>query len=175
ADLACYGKIIGGGMPIGAIAGRAEVMSGVDGGLWSFGDSSLPGASTTLYTGTFCKHPLAMAAARAVLNRIKDQGPELYVQLNQRTTRLVQALNAYCEERRVPIRVVQFGSLFRLSGPLLLQAPDVLDLLFYHLIEKGIYVWEGRNWFMSTVHTIADLEAVVRAFKQSTAEMFEGG
>jgi len=175
ADLACYGKIIGGGMPIGAIAGRAEVMSGIDGGFWRFGDSSLPGASATLYTGTFCKHPLAMAAARAVLNRIKDQGPELYTQLNQRTTCLVEALNAYCEERRVPIRVVQFGSLFRLSGPLLLQAPDVLDLLFYHLIEKGIYVWEGRNWFMSTVHTDADLEAVVRAFKQSAAEMFEGG
>jgi iturin family lipopeptide synthetase A len=175
ADLACYGKIIGGGMPIGAIAGRADVMSGIDGGMWRFGDSSLPGASTTLYTGTFCKHPLAMAAARAVLNHIKDQGPEMYTQLNQRATRLVEALNAYCEEGGVPIQVVQFGSLFRLGGPLLLQAPDALDLLFYHLIEKGIYVWEGRNWFLSTVHTDADLEAVSGAFKQSAAEMREGG
>ena len=176
ADLASYGKIIGGGMPIGkVVAGRADIMSGIDGGIWRYGDSSMPAANATLYTGTFCKHPLAMAAARAVLNHIKDQGPELYTQLNQRATRLVEALNDYCEEDRVPIQVVQFGSLFRLSGPLLLQSPDVVDLLFYHLIEKGIYVWEGRNWFMSTVHTDADLEAVVRAFKQSVAEMREGG
>jgi natural product biosynthesis luciferase-like monooxygenase protein len=174
ADIATYGKVIGGGMPIGAIAGRAAFMNGIDGGAWRYGDTSLPDARTTLYTGTFCKHPLAMAAARAVLKRIQTDGPEMFTELNRRTTRLAEDLNAYFAQDSVPIQVAQFGSLFRFGGPFQLHSPDGMDLLFYHLIDKGIYVWEGRNWFLSTAHTDEDIETVVRVVKESVADMREG-
>jgi acyl transferase domain-containing protein len=64
ADLATYGKIIGGGMPIGVIAGRKEYLDAFDGGTWQYGDGSIPEAGVTFFAGTFVRHPLAMAAAR---------------------------------------------------------------------------------------------------------------
>src|SRR5262249_12998256 len=73
ADLATYGKVLGGGMPIGAVAGTARFLDGIDGGHWSYGDASYPGATTTFFAGTFCKHPLTMAAARAVLKHLRAQ------------------------------------------------------------------------------------------------------
>ena len=61
ADLATYGKILGGGLPIGAVAGRAELLDALDGGQWQYGDASFPAAETTFFAGTYNKHPLAMA------------------------------------------------------------------------------------------------------------------
>ena len=88
ADLATYGKIAGGGLPIGIVAGRAPFMDGIDGGLWEYGDASYPRAETTYFGGTFCQHPLAMASARAVLAHLKERGPSLQAELNERTSRL---------------------------------------------------------------------------------------
>ena len=77
ADIATYGKVIGGGLPIGAIAGRAGFMDAFDGGHWSFGDGSFPEAAVTFFAGTFVRHPLALAAARAVLTHLKQNGNAL--------------------------------------------------------------------------------------------------
>jgi acyl transferase domain-containing protein/non-ribosomal peptide synthetase component F len=169
ADLATYGKIIGGGMPIGIVAGSAQFMDGIDGGAWSYGDGSYPQADTTFFAGTFCKHPLTMAAAKAALEQLKSDGPVLQETLNRRTSELAEKLNSYFESDDVPIRIVRFGSLFRFhfSGN--------MDVLFYHLLEKGIYIWEGRNCFLSTAHTDDDLEQLITAVKESVAEMRAGG
>ncbi len=169
ADLATYGKIVGGGLPIGVVAGSASIMDGIDGGFWNYGDASYPQADTTFFAGTFCKHPLAMAASLAVLQELKRQGPSLQEQLNQKTTDLAETLNQWFTEENVPIRIEHFGSLFRFVYP------GNLDLLFYHLIEQGIYIWEGRNCFLSTAHTEADIAALVQAVKNSTHELQEGG
>ena len=67
ADLATYGKVVGGGLPIGVVAGRREYMDALDGGGWSFGDASFPDVGVTFFAGTFVRHPLALAAAVAVL------------------------------------------------------------------------------------------------------------
>jgi iturin family lipopeptide synthetase A len=169
ADLATYGKIIGGGMPIGIVAGSEKFMDGIDGGGWSYGDNSYPQADTTFFAGTFCKHPLTMAAAKAALDRLKSDGPALQETLNRRTAELAEKLNSFFEGDEVPIHVVTFGSLFRFhfSGN--------MDVFFYHLLDKGIYIWEGRNCFLSTAHTDADLAYLVRAVKESIAEMRAGG
>ncbi|MBN1991918.1 MAG: amino acid adenylation domain-containing protein [Anaerolineae bacterium] len=169
ADMATYGKIIGGGMPIGVVAGRAEYLDGVDGGMWQYGDNSYPGAETTFFAGTFCKHPLAMAAARATLQHIKTQGPQLQARLNRQTDQLVATLNNYFSQNHVPIRVAHFGSLFRF------EFSGNMDLLFYHLLEKGIYVWEGRACFLSTAHTDDDLAAIIQAVTASIDELRAGG
>ena len=73
ADLVTYGKIVGGGMPIGVIAGHTRYMNAIDGGYWQFGDASAQGGNH-LFCWHLCKHPLTMVAAKAVLERIKQQG-----------------------------------------------------------------------------------------------------
>ena len=64
---------------------------------------------------------------------------------------------------------MKFGSLFRFhfSGN--------MDVFFYHLLSKGIYIWEGRNCFLSTAHTDADLDRLTTAVVDAVAEMREGG
>jgi natural product biosynthesis luciferase-like monooxygenase protein len=175
ADLATYGKIVGGGLPIGVVAGKARFMDPIDGGMWTYGDLSVPGARTTLYSGTFCKHPLAMAAGRAVLRRIKERADEIYPRLNRSTAQLAERLNTYFESENVPIHLSHFGSLFRLGGSFQLTSQDGMDLLFYHFIHKGVYVWEGRNWFLSTAHTDEEIQRMIDVVKESVAEMRDGG
>ncbi|WP_430014744.1 MupA/Atu3671 family FMN-dependent luciferase-like monooxygenase [Microcystis protocystis FBCC-A270] len=169
ADIATYGKVVAGGMPIGVIAGKAHYLDSIDGGMWRYGDKSYPGVDRTFFGGTFNQHPLAMVAARAVLTHLKEQGPGLQQQLTERTAALADTLNHYFQAEEVPIKIEQFSSFFRfaLSGN--------LDLLFYHMVEKGIYVWEWRKHFLSTAHTEADLAQFVQAVKDSVTELRQGG
>ncbi|MFN7557105.1 MupA/Atu3671 family FMN-dependent luciferase-like monooxygenase, partial [Microcystis sp.] len=169
ADIATYGKVIAGGMPIGVVAGKAHYLDGIDGGMWRYGDKSYPGVDRTFFGGTFGQHPLAMRTAKAVLTHLKEQGPGLQQQLNERTTSLADTLNHYFQAEEVPIRIEHFSSFFRfaLSGN--------LDLFFYHMVEKGISVWEWRKHFLSTAHTEADLAQFVQAVKDSVTELRQGG
>ncbi|KYC42614.1 hypothetical protein WA1_15545 [Scytonema hofmannii PCC 7110] len=169
ADIAIYGKIVGGGMPIGVVAGKATYMNGIDGGLWNYGDASYPEAEKTFFAGTFNKNHTGMAAARSVLQYLKNQGSTLQQQLNQRTSQLATTLNTYFDEENVPIKIVSFGSLFRFSFS------GNLDLLFYHLLVEGIYIWEGRNCFLSTAHTDQDIDRIIQAVKNSTEALRSGG
>src|SRR5581483_707189 len=153
ADIATYGKVLGGGLPIGVIAGKAAYMDAIDGGAWNFGDQSFPAAKTTFFSGTFCKHPFALAAGYAVLARMKQEGPALQEKLNLRVARFAHHLNSYFAQEGLPIKVASFGSLFRFSFSLQMTFSDHMNLLFYHLLEKGVYIWEGRNCFLSTAHT----------------------
>ena len=77
ADLATYGKVIGGGLPIGILAGKAKFMDALDGGQWSYGDDFVPEVAPTFFAGTFVRHPLVLAGVRAVLKHLKAQGPAL--------------------------------------------------------------------------------------------------
>jgi glutamate-1-semialdehyde-2,1-aminomutase len=169
ADLATYGKIVGGGMPIGVIAGKAAYMDAMDGGMWNYGDASYPQVETTFFAGTFCKHPLTMAAAKAVLKEMKKQGSTMQEQLNQRTAQLAETLNAFFSQKNVPIQIVHFGSLFRFTFT------GNMDLLFYHLLAKGVYVWEGRNCFLSIAHSEDDLNYLIEVVKESIEELRKGG
>ena len=169
ADLVTYGKIVGGGMPIGVVAGSARFMNAVDGGMWQYGDASYPSAQTTFFAGTFCKHPLAMAAAVATLEKLQQAGNELQTRLNERTARLASTLNAFFKEEEIPLHVVYCGSLFRFAYS------GNMDIFFYHLLNRGVYIWEGKNCFLSTAHSDDDLDRFVRVVKESIARMQEGG
>ena len=180
ADIATYGKCVGGGIPIGIIAGNSAYMDGIDGGQWNYGDNSYPQKLQTFFAGTFNKNPLSMAAARAVLKHLKKQGVGLQENLNQRTSKLITVLNTYFEQEYVPIKMINFGSMFRFiaSGNNELSQAIELDILFYKLIEKGVYMWEGRNGpacFLSTVHTDEDINYIIYAVKDCISEMCQGG
>jgi glutamate-1-semialdehyde aminotransferase/acyl carrier protein len=172
ADLVTYGKAVGAGVPIGVLAGKASYMSTIDGGLWNYGDASYPQVETTFFAGTYFKHPLIMAAAWAVLSHLKASGPALQQRLNQRTSELVETLNGHFEQEDVPVRIINFGSLFRFVYPRELK---FMDLFFYHLLAKGVYICETRTCFLSTAHTEEDLAHAVRAIKESVAEMRAAG
>ena len=172
ADIATYGKIVGGGLPIGIVAGKSEYLDAFDGGFWQYGDGSWPEAGVTFFAGTFVRHPLALAAAKATLEHLKAAGPQLQEQLNARTEQFVGRVNAHFERAGAPICLTHFGSLFYFQF-----APDWkwATLLFFHLRSKNVHIWEGRPCFLSTAHTDADIEQIEKAFRESTAEMQSGG
>ncbi len=172
ADMATYGKVLGGGMPIGALAGKASFMDALDGGMWQYGDESFPEAGVTFFAGTFVRHPLAMAAANAVLDHLKASGPGMQERLTARTVEFVRRLNQIFESCNVPSRVESFGSIMYFNFPADFRFGS---LLFYHLREKGVHIQEGFPCFLTTAHSDADLDAVVEAFHQSCREMQAGG
>ncbi|MEM9007592.1 MAG: aminotransferase class III-fold pyridoxal phosphate-dependent enzyme [Cyanobacteria bacterium P01_F01_bin.86] len=165
ADLATYSKIASGGLPLSIIAGKAHFMNHIDGGDWSFGDDSAPQVPTTFFAGTFCKHPLSLAAARAALQHLKDQGPTLQETLNQRTADLVDRLNAFTNSANMPIRFTRFGSFFAIALTQSQLTPTATNLLSYHLLNQGIYLRGGdKGGFLSTAHTSEDIDAIYTAF-----------
>ena len=181
ADIATYGKIVGGGMPIGIIAGKAAYMDRIDGGMWNYGDASFPDVEKTFFGSTFCKHPLSMAAALAILKQLKAQGPTLQEKLNQRTSQFIKQLNTYFEADEVPIRLANFGSLFApASSENLVSAENsaasmTLQLLCYHLLDRGIHFLGGAGHYLSTAHTDEDINCIIQAVKDSVRELQDGG
>ena len=168
ADIATYGKVIGGGLPIGMVAGSARYLDALDGGAWRFGDDSGPEAGVTFFAGTFVRHPLALAAARAVLQRLKQEGPDLQRGLNLRTTAFVERLRKVVAELGAPVQVNHFSSWFVVSFPHDLPLAPV----YYAMMrERGVHTWEGRPCFLTLAHTDADLDHVVAAVRATLAEM----
>lgn len=169
ADMATYGKIVGGGLPIGVVAGSADYLDGIDGGVWQYGDQSYPQADTTFFAGTFCKHPMAMASAKAVLSEIKRQGPQLQQRLSDKTNYLKTTLNRFFADAMIPIQIEAFSSLFRF------RFSQNLDMFFYEMLNRGIFIWEGRNCFLSAAHTDADIEIIITAVKDSALSLKVAG
>lgn len=172
ADLATYGKVIGGGMPIGVLAGRAKYMDALDGGKWAYGDDSYPEIGVTFFAGTFVRHPLAMAAANAVARYLKQTGPTLQQAINDRTSRFIGRVNSFLVERGLPMRFEHFSAVFFYDFH-----PDLhyANLLFYYLRNRGVHIWEGRIGHLSTAHTDEDLEQVYQAIRESILDMQAAG
>lgn len=178
ADLATYGKIVGGGLPIGILAGKAEFVDTVDGGYWEYGDGSYPEKEMTFFAGTFCKHPLSLAASRAVLQYMKDNGPAVQDRVTELTRYFVEEVNDLFEQEAVPLRVRHFASQFKFEtfGKFnITMMPAEMDLFFYMLMEKGIYTWEKRICFFSTEHTIEDANYFLRCIHDAVVELRAGG
>ncbi|HEY0513602.1 MAG TPA: amino acid adenylation domain-containing protein [Thermoanaerobaculia bacterium] len=171
ADLVTYGKAVANGLPIGVVAGKAAWMDAVDGGDWRYGDRSLPEADTTFFSGTFFRHPLVMAAAVAVLRKLKAS-PGLQEELGRRAARLGGALDALFAAAGLAARTVRFGSLLAFRFP---RDWPWADLFFFHLLEKGIYIWERRLCYLSTAHTEEDLQRVVEAVRETLRDLARGG
>ena len=172
ADMATYGKIVGGGLPIGIVAGKAEYMDALDGGFWQYGDASIPEVGVTFFAGTFVRHPLALAAAEAVLLKLKGGGSELQQSLAIKVHQFATDLNQHFARVGAPIKVEYFTSYFYISYPAELP---YAQLLFYQLREKGVHVWDHRPCFFTLAHTDNDIQLISRAFKDSVAELQSSG
>ena len=172
ADLGTYGKVIGGGMPIGAIAGIKKYMDALDGGTWQYGDNSQPEAGVTYFAGTFVRHPLALAAGKASLQYMKEKGPALQEGLNKLTAYLAGELNAICESTGIPLYSPSFGSLWKIKFKEELPYGELLFTLMRH---KGIHIWDLFPCFLTASHTKEEVDAIIAAFRESVDELIESG
>ncbi|WP_243049110.1 polyketide synthase [Dyella sp. RRB7] len=170
ADLASYGKVVGGGFPIGVIAGKRRYMDALDGGGWQYGDASIPTVGVTYFAGTFVRHPLALAAAHAVLDHLKSNGAALQERLNARTGLLMDELNAFCAGVGAPIKLVHFASVWKTNFT---EDHPLQDLLFAMMRSRGIHVLDNFPCFFTTAHSEQDFVAIAKAFKESVLEMQE--
>jgi glutamate-1-semialdehyde 2,1-aminomutase len=183
ADISTYGKVPGGGMPTGMIAGLAKYMDYVDGGTWNLDDDSMPSLKRTLMAGTHTRNPLKIAATLATLEQIdrRCHGETdcttcncFQKELSRKTDHLADSLNRFFTEQRVPIRIVHFRSLFRLK--FLEDANGIVkELVFVLMRMNGVETSVSGNFFLNIEHTDEDIAAVVEAVKKSINTLLAKG
>ncbi|MFP4846278.1 amino acid adenylation domain-containing protein [Winogradskyella sp. PE311] len=172
ADVATYGKVIGGGVSIGAIAGKRKFMDALDGGFWQFGDDSYPEVGVTYFAGTFVRHPLALASAKASLLHFKEKGPKLQEDLANKTDRLATELNTYFKIHGLPLKINYYKSLWRLNY---LEEIPYAELLFILLRLDGLHILEGFPCYMTTAYTEDDVTLVINSFKENIEKLIDVG
>jgi glutamate-1-semialdehyde 2,1-aminomutase len=150
-DLTILGKIVGGGLPLAAFGGRADVMD------------HLAPAGEVYQAGTLSGNPLATAAGLSVLRRLRD--PAVYEQLEQTGARLEEGLAPFGRVQRVGAML----TLFMQEEPVRriddVSGTDRYAELFRHLLERGVYIAPSQYeaWFVSNVHGEAEIEKTVQA------------
>jgi len=175
ADIATYGKIPGGGLPTGVIAGSPKYMDLVDGGTWDLDDDSMPKSKRTGMAGTHSQNPLKISSVLATLSEIKkrcegdlqsDRCQCFQQGLNAKTKYLVENLNAFFLANNLPITIDDFGSLFRFR--FIDSYWGITEALFFILLRmKGIETNIQGNCFLTTEHTDEDIEFVITGVKES--------
>ncbi|MEE4381651.1 MAG: aminotransferase class III-fold pyridoxal phosphate-dependent enzyme, partial [Pseudomonadales bacterium] len=165
-DLTALGKIIGGGLPVGAVAGRADVMDVFE---------EIEGHGVRVpHGGTFNANPLTMVAGRAAM---ADMTPEAFERLNALGEQAREALRAVFRESGIPGQVSGTGSLFKLhlhEGPLttlqdLFAAPAMpsADALRVALVDRGYFLGSGCLGCLSTATTAAHVEGLCEALRSA--------
>jgi len=168
-DITCFGKIIGGGLPVGAVGGRCEVMD------------VLAPAGPVYQAGTLSGNPLAMAAGFATLDFIQKN--DIWAFLNQQADLFVNRLKQWIQKKGLPLWVNQIGSMFTIfftEGPVRdFSSASKTDtrryaVFFNSLLERGIYFPPSafETVFMSAAMTQADLEFAFEAITRSLEESF---
>ena len=168
ADIGTYGKVVGAGLPIGVIAGKKEYLDAFDGGYWQYGDASIPEVGVTYFAGTFVRHPLALAAAKASLLYMKEKGNALQENLTQKTLYLANAINEFCSDLEVPIYIAHFGSMMKFKYK---EEYPHSELLYILMREKGIHIQDGFPCFMTEAHTQQELDTIIEVVKVSIKEL----
>jgi amino acid adenylation domain-containing protein len=172
ADIGTYGKVVGGGYPIGIIGGKSKFMDALDGGSWQYGDDSIPECGVTFFAGTFVRHPLALVAAKAIMEKIRSEGEGLYRDLEKKTADLAAEAKRFIEEMKCAVKFEEFSSFFYVSVP---ANAHWGHLLFTMMTLEGIHIQQYRPNFLTTEHSEADVDRILTAFKKSLAQMVMHG
>ena len=172
ADLASYGKVVGGGMPIGVVAGKAEYMAGLDGGYWQYGDDSRPEAGMTYFAETFVRHPLTLAASRAIMLHLKEGGQPMYDRLNELSQYLADELNKVFEQLDAPLSLAHFGSLFKIQFA---QELVYSEVFFAGLRRRGMHIWDHRPCLLTLAHKKSHVDELVKATFETVVECQRNG
>jgi glutamate-1-semialdehyde 2,1-aminomutase len=161
ADVTVLGKILGGGFPIGAVAGRREIMERMDA-------LRFKRPRFAFHGGTFCANPMTMAAGLATLRLLEDG--RLLAQLNKRGDRLRQELSDVFARGKEAVQVTGLGSLWHthftketVKDASAAARADKKKLEGYHryLLEKGVFFLPAKTGSLAAAHSKADLEKLL--------------
>ncbi len=163
ADLVTFGKIIGGGMPVGAFAGKREIME------------HIAPAGKVYQAGTLSGNPIAMIAGYTLLKTLKER-PAIYTQLQEKTAQLVAGLREAFGAAGVVFQINTIGSMMSVhfaEYPIVdftaaSGANNELFKRFFHaMLERGVYLPPSafESWFISHAITTEDIEFTVSAAK----------
>ncbi len=160
-DLTTLGKIIGGGLPVGAFGGRADVMN------------RLAPLGPVYQAGTLSGNPVTMAAGLATLSLTEREG--FYEELGENARLLTRGMREQAAARGIPLEMVEatgmFGAFFTSGGPVRGYADatacrdEDYRLFFHHMLRQGIYLAPSRYeaGFLSSAHTREDIERTIAA------------
>lgn len=159
-DLTVLGKIIGGGLPVGAYGGRKEIMD-------------LIAPSGPVYqAGTLSGNPLAVTAGLATLTQLKARG--VYKKLEEQSAALAKGIGEAAKKAGIPLTQTRVGSMltaFFTSGPVVdwntAKQSDTkrYGQYFHHMLEQGVYLAPSQfeAAFLSTAHTTRDIDHTIKA------------
>lgn len=168
-DLTCLGKIIGGGMPVGAFGGKKEIMQ------------HIAPTGAVYQAGTLSGNPIAMAAGLACLTELKKDGNQQ--RLNQLTEKLSQGLKALADKHGIPFSVNYVGAMFGLFFTDKTEVSSYQDVmacdtekfkLFFHkMLEQGVYLAPSafEAGFMSLAHSDEDIDRTLAAADKVFAQL----
>lgn len=169
ADLVTYGKVIGGGMPVGAFGGRKEIMQ------------HIAPLGNVYQAGTLSGNPIAMIAGYTTLRTLKEN-PAIYTELEEKTFYLRKGLNEVLQAWGEPYVINQFGSMISVH----FSAAPVVDFataaaannarfnqFFHAMLKRGVYLPPSafESWFLNNALTYADLDETINAAKESLEEI----
>jgi glutamate-1-semialdehyde 2,1-aminomutase len=169
ADLITYGKVIGGGMPVGAFGGKKEIMQ------------HIAPLGNVYQAGTLSGNPIAMIAGFTMLKTLRDQ-PSIYAELEEKTIYLRDGLEKVFASWGQPYRINQLGSMISIH----FSDHDVRDFasasgannglfkLFFHaMLRRGVYLPPSafESWFLNNALSRADLDATIAAAAESLKEL----
>jgi glutamate-1-semialdehyde 2,1-aminomutase len=167
-DITCLGKVIGGGMPVGAYGARKEIM-----------DMVAP-LGPVYQAGTLSGNPIAMTAGIHTLQQLKDE--RLYDRLNQNTEQLAEGIREIAQHRSIEVQVATFGSMitpFFCKEPIhdyasaLKSDTQKFAKFFWALIHNGVYVPPSQfeAWFVSARHGQQEIQATLEAVDRALSEL----
>jgi len=169
ADLVTYGKVIGGGMPVGAFGGKNEIMQ------------HIAPLGNVYQAGTLSGNPIAMIAGYTTLKTLRDN-PSIYSELNEKTVYLKNGLEKVLKNWGQPYVINQFGSMISVhfsdhavtDFAKAASANNKLFNKFFHaMLNRGIYLPPSafESWFLNNALSYADIDETIRAAKESLEQI----
>ncbi|SHJ94318.1 glutamate-1-semialdehyde 2,1-aminomutase [Pseudozobellia thermophila] len=161
ADILCFGKVIGGGLPVGAFAARAEIMS------------YLAPEGPVYQAGTLSGNPLAMAAGLAMLTELNNR-PEVFKSLEDKTAYLHEGFDKVLKDKGVPYRINRYGSMMSVhftEGPVVdfetsaKGNNETFKKFFHGMLDQGVYLPPSafESYFLNDALSYSDLDATIEA------------
>jgi glutamate-1-semialdehyde-2,1-aminomutase len=179
-DMATYGKVMGGGLPAGAIAGSVDALQP----LVTSGNLLTDVLEKVLIIGTFSGNPLTCQVGAAVIQHLHDH-PEIYHHIDGLAARIKREVHEFCRGNDFELRLLGLGSWFLpyfIAGdpedPRDLRGLDNLvkaELLGNYMRYHGVYMPDLHTVFMSAAHSEEDADRVSEAFKASLVDMRQDG
>lgn len=163
ADLVTYGKVIGGGMPVGAFGGKKEIMQ------------HIAPLGNVYQAGTLSGNPIAMIAGFTLLNELKNN-PSIYAELDKKSLRLEKGMHEILSDKKIPHRINRMGSMMSLHfcnhEVVDFETASKADIpmfnkFFHHMLENGIYLPPSayESWFLGNALSKKDLDITIAALK----------